>query len=337
MSKRSELAKKLAQQKKEQQDEQSNDIKQMQDGVAQLDSESIVIQINANDISKTFNPREIPCTLDEFKQIEWPDINVPVDEGLDEKIQKSLNKANQQWWLTSIERDGGKSVIAFFKEIHALSSHMKINGQLQSIVVYRDSALNNNFTLIAGERRTLAALYTNKNPSMIEAKVFNNILSPMQIAIARDGENIKKGLSVYETILSKRDIWLAMDEDARSKLSLPELCKLWGYSSQNIPSILRRVYSAKNSDTLIKKIKEQNLGFREISSLLSKKKPSTVEGNRYTVVTKAKALGLSLNKKTDTSVVKHLILLANPELNESQLETNNDIAKAWCKIAEKFN
>lgn len=222
------------------------------------------MNVDVNQIDHLFNPRDIPCSLQEIRAIEWPDLGIPVDD-VRGHIQAAIEASGQSWWAQKkIEAEEVESVLNFFEGVHQLSQ-MLSDDQIHNIVVNRVNPKDTRFVLLAGERRVIAALYSRGRIPVLMAKVYTG-LSPLQCRKITDQENTSKALKPHETIAAKFAIWEELGE-GKETLELKDLARIWHVAS-GTASILRRLFVHPNRDNLMTTIRKERLGWREIEAVV---------------------------------------------------------------------
>jgi hypothetical protein len=322
------------------------------------------VTLDPEDIIKVSNPREVYCSLTEFKAVDWPSLSTNV-EYLSIEMDAALT--NSPWFnsLSTVEKERAKS---FFMGIHELSCSLVDNGQIQAVVLERDDPQSRSVRLIAGERRTLAAIYSRGAVPTLNAEVWNLSLDELKRAKIKDQENAKEGLSPAETIESKWGIYANLAN--ASNMPLSELSRELGYKTISIPSQLRRIYESPSKQSLIALIKKENAGWRRIAELiqLDGKDPRAIDCLLQKPVVAAPAKsdsdnqsktksqssnsndknaakhGLVIKPRTNLSLVKLLLALAlnskdvpneiKSELKKHDLSTVESITKCWAALGE---
>jgi hypothetical protein len=324
------------------------------------------VTLDPEDILKVSNPREVYCSLNEFKAVSWPALDIDT-EILDAEMVNALLSAPWFLALSTAERERAKS---FFMGIHELSCSLVDNGQIQAIVLERDDPQSRNVRLIAGERRTLAALYSRGEIATLNAEIWNLPLDELKRAKIKDQENAKEGLTPAETIESKWGIYSNLP--SANSMPLSQLSRELAYKTISIPSQLRRIYENPNKDKLIWLIKSENSGWRRITELIQlvEKDPSVIdkilqktgessmvkeEGkSRSKVIVKpsdrnikeAAKFGLVLKSRTNLSLVKLLLESAlssagipediKSEIKKYDLSTVETITQCWAALGEEL-
>lgn len=222
------------------------------------------MNVDVNQIDHLFNPRDIPCSLQEIREIEWPDLGIPVDD-VRGHIQAAIEASGQGWWAEKqLEAEAAESVLDFFEGVHQLSQ-MLSDDQIHNIVVNRVNPKDTRFALLAGERRVIAALYSRGRVSVLMAKVYTG-LSPLQCRKITDQENTSSALKPHETMAAKFAIWEELGE-GKETLEVKDLARIWHVAS-GTASILRRLFVHPNRDGLMATIRKERLGWREIEALV---------------------------------------------------------------------
>lgn len=220
-----------------------------------------IVHVTPRDIRKRFNARFIPCSLEEFAIIEWPELSVSVDEA--KELFPSL-LSDRQFWLELNENEK-EDFIEFLAGVHSTAVSMVENLQIHPVTLERESTEAQEFFIVDGERRSLSALYSRGRIPLVKAYVYNRILTPLERARLKDIANTAVPLSVYETILSKCEIYKVF-EGARD-LPLRELGQLLGYK-KDAAALLKGVFEYPDFDDLMRRIKKERLGWRDIKQIL---------------------------------------------------------------------
>jgi hypothetical protein len=219
------------------------------------------INIEVSHIDRLFNPRDIPCSLDEVRAVQWPGLDVEI-EAVPQLQIEALNRSQQAWWIENPERQA--EVIDFFVEIHRLAV-MLLEGQIHNIVVNRLRPMDNRFILLAGERRVIAALYSRGRIPILMAKVYTGLTS-LQCRKITDQENTSEVLKTFEIINSKMAIWEELGE-GREALELKVLVTIW-HVPMATASILKRLFVHPDREVFLSTIRRERLGWREVEALI---------------------------------------------------------------------
>ena len=220
-----------------------------------------IVHVTPLEIKKTFNARFIPCSLEEFGKIEWPDLSNSVDEAK-EKYPTLL--AGHGFWesLNDIEKEDFTS---FLVGVHSTSTSMVNELQIHPITLERETPESTEYFIVDGERRSLSALYARGKIPVVKAYVYNRRLKPLERALLKDSANTGVPLTIYETLLSKYEIYVAY-EGAKS-LTVRDLGQLIGYK-RDLASTIKRVFDSEDRDQLLERVRREKLGWREIRFLL---------------------------------------------------------------------
>lgn len=310
-----------------------------------VSEEKVYTSIGVDTIVKLNNPRKIPCTLDEFRQVEWPDIDT---EFVKDELRECLISAVEIYpWFKALNKGEQAEAISFFEGIHALALSIYKSTQSQPVVVERESPASTVAFLVAGERRVLSCIYSRGKVKSVDAIVFNRRLSRLERAVFTHTENLKVGLSFSETLRATYDVWLALDNPV--SLSLGELNGYWGYGSLSTPSVLKRVFSRDDAEQIVSEVAKQGLSARDVIAFLED--PSCGIGPRVSppkekkpsVVVDAERYGLKLDKPQQLTVAGYVVNKLSSssvlppdllgELNEVDLSSKEGLAKAWSVIA----
>lgn len=351
---------------------ETGNIEQALSVVDQLDrSPSVFLDVDVRRIAKLQNPREVPCSLDEMKAIEWPGLDTPA-EAIEQAHMDCLNKAALPFWKKASPELKGQ-ILSFFEDIHTLAISMIENSQIQNIVTQRKSRDAIDFDLIAGERRLFAALYTRGQIKTLQSKVFNKALSALEVAKLTDQENTGKPLTPYEKLMSKLAVFDAAEGAA--SMTTAALQKLLG-SAMGEVSLIRRVATAEKRAEMLAFFKANKSGWREVravvesgvipkpgeatksqepeqSQLSTVETPSAAESKAAKEsapnplakkLKRAGSFGLQLKNRTNLGVTQ--LLLANlrrskdlkaslrEQIEGVDLEDPEGILEAWCILAD---
>lgn len=323
-----------------------------QDAATKPSVERELLHIPPADLMKVSNARKTPCSLEEFASIQWPDLSTD-EENLEEELLRCL--ANQSWFSAS-EHDA-KSTIAFLKNIHSLAKSIADNGQLQPVIADRDSELDETFRLVAGERRTLSALYARGAIPWVEVLVYNRPLSEGKRARYQDQENDERvDLTNYERLISKLAILDTIDPDFADALSTTKAASLLGYRSKSSASLLLRLWRSERRQEILSEVSSKNLSWRKVEALIQAmtEQASTPanSGERSTVERKAaqarlKKYGVAVGRGTDHALLQSLIGAATGSSPLSlelagricnlDLENKDDLLAALDALAESLS
>jgi predicted DNA-binding protein YlxM (UPF0122 family) len=217
--------------------------------------------VSPNDIRKTFNARFIPCTLENFQSIDWPELDLDVDTAKDSYPALLSDKD----WYKTLDEIQQKDFILFLEEIHTTAQSIVSIHQVQSITLEREHEDATEYFVIDGERRTLACLYSKGKIPVVKAQIYNYILSDLQRALVKDAANTDVPLKTHEKIVSKKAIYDAIENvDA---LSVRALGKVLGYNKDQAGT-LRKVLKHEESDRFMARISKDKLSWRKINFLL---------------------------------------------------------------------
>lgn len=219
-----------------------------------------IVHVTPSEIKKTFNARFIPCPLDEFSKIQWPDLSLSVDEA--RELYPNLLSGREFWeTLSSLEQ---ADFIDFLGGVHSTASSMVNELQIHPITLERESPESNEFFIVDGERRSLSALYSRGKIPVVKAYVYNRFLEPLEKALLKDSANTGVPLMPHENLVSKYEIYKAYP-DAES-LNVRDLGQLLGFN-KNIGSILKRIFVSPERGALFERARKEKLGWREIDYL----------------------------------------------------------------------
>lgn len=259
-------------------------------------------RISLDSIHKLSNPRETFANLDDIRSTDWPSLDIPLEDlvgSIDAAVRNSQ-------WSKSFSLDEMGDAIDFFCEIHELAKSLMLNRQLQPIIIERTNKDTNTGTLVAGERRTIAAIYTKGLIKELNAEIWNIALTPLQRARIKDAENNdRKALNSYELVCSKMGVYDALP--GAESLEIKDLAVELGYSTLSTPSILARVFRSANREDVLERIRREKVPLRSIPKLLDGATPRAGKEDNEPMAKIAKRYGLSVGKGTDTQLLTMLI------------------------------
>ena len=219
-----------------------------------------IVHVTPSEIKKSFNARFIPCPLDEFAKIEWPDLTLSVDEA--RELYPALLDGREFWeGLSPIEKS---DFIDFLGGVHSTSSSMVNELQIHPITLERESPESSEYFIVDGERRSLSALYSRGKIPVVKAYVYNRLLQPLEKALLKDSANTGVALTPYENLVSKYEIYKVYPN--AEALNVRDLGKLLGFKKSNA-SILKRVFNHAEREALFNRARKDKLGWREIDFL----------------------------------------------------------------------
>ncbi len=349
----------------------SSSLKNSLEDIANASEESAVtLDVNPLSISRDFNPREFPISLDEIQAISWPSLDTDLAQ-LDDLLISSIEKSKFDHLKVSL-RDSGR-LLDFMRSIHNLAFKLRDEKQIQEISVKRKSATSSEFELIAGERRLAAFLYARGILNKVRSRVYPATLNRLQIAKIRDGENHREELVFHEVVASKFGVWLELPEEAKKTISTTKLGLIWGYQSRGVPTLLRSLFERDNAKDIVDQIYSQRLKKDDVEFLLKDNKdrpvepsdaeqPSSVDSENVIEqeparkdiaaeraesqkhIKAAKKYGLTVNKRSNLSVArialqvlsksKKLPIEARQQLSQFSLDDLDDISRAWAYLGE---
>lgn len=219
-----------------------------------------IVHVTPSEIKKSFNARFIPCSLEEFGRISWPELTMGVDEAR-EMYPELL--AGLSFWenLSSSERE---DFIHFLGGVHSTATSMVNELQIHPITLERNSPESSEYFIVDGERRSISSLYAQGKIPVVKAYVYNRRLEPLERALLKDSANTGVPLTPYENLLSKYEIYKVYP--GAETLNVRDLGKLLGFS-KNIGSILKRVFNSDDMEALFERARKEKLGWREIDFL----------------------------------------------------------------------
>ena len=219
-----------------------------------------IVHVTPSEIRKSFNARFIPCSLEEFGKISWPELTMSVDEAR-ETYPELLSGLSFWEALNSSERE---DFITFLSGVHSTATSMVNELQIHPITLERDSSESSEYFIVDGERRSISSLYAQGKIPVVKAYVYNRRLKPLERALLKDSANTGVPLTPYENLLSKYEIYKVYP--GAETLNVRDLGKLLGFS-KNIGSILKRVFNSDNMEALFERARKEKLGWREIDFL----------------------------------------------------------------------
>lgn len=220
------------------------------------------IYVSAGDIRKTFNARIIPCSLDEFAQVDWPDLAVSVDEAV-EQYPAILEKFP---FFTNLSENAKIAFLNLLAGVHTTAQGIIANTQIQPITLERESPDSEVFFLVDGERRTLSVLYSKGKIPKLRATVFNSLLTDLERAKIKDMANSSLPLTLAELMESKRAIYKAMP--TASEMTVRDLTTVFGFSKSRC-AVMKKAFDHPRYDFIVNRITNESLGWRELDTLLN--------------------------------------------------------------------
>lgn len=219
-----------------------------------------IAHVTPSEIKKSFNARFIPCSLEEFASIEWPDLELSVDEAK-EHFPQLLS--GREFWesLNDLEQE---EFINFLCGVHSTSTSMVNEIQIHPITLERASPESSEYFIVDGERRSLSALYARGKVPIVKAFVYNRILEPLEKALLKDSANTGVPLAPHENLVSKYEIYKVYPK--ADTLNVRDLGKLFGFN-RNIGAILKRAFNSPDRAALFQRSRKEKLGWREIDFL----------------------------------------------------------------------
>lgn len=218
--------------------------------------------VTATDIKKTFNARIIPCSLEEFAQVDWPDTADSVDEAI-ENYPAVLKNVPFFTRLSDTEKAAFLNLLA---GVHTTAQGIIAHTQIQPITLERESPDSEVFYLVDGERRTLSVLYSKGKIPKLRATVFNSLLTDLQRAKIKDIANSSMPLTLAELMESKRAIYSALP--SAFEMSSRDLTTVFGFSKSRC-AVMKKAFNHPRYEFILKRITNESLGWREIDTLLS--------------------------------------------------------------------
>lgn len=316
-------------------------------------------KVDVNQLHRVFNAREIPVSPKELRSVDWPDISVAHDD-LPAATRRAAETAE---WFVDLAEEEQNQVLAFLEDLHSLASSMYSMGQAQPIVLERESPDAVVAFIIAGERRSLAGIYSRGKIKQLDAVIWNYRVPPLLRAKLQDAENSEKAdLKLHEIITSKKRIWDCLESP--EELSLTELSRHWGYSSSSTPSILRALFAREDYESLYARIANSKIALRDIPSMIREVEQgnstaSSTKGIDSTfklgrggggrkpkseVFGKAEAYGLRLSSKVDAGVPALLLRTSmkskllpqkfKDEIGKYDIDSQEGVAAAWAAIGQ---
>lgn len=261
--------------------------------------------ISPDSIIRISNARNTFITLDDYRQTPWPPLDTPsadLRSALESIVKKMPYFANLQ---TDNQEE---NFFNFLIDIHALALSISQDHQIQPVVLEKNPDNPTQARLIAGERRTISAIYSRGVISELTAEVWNVPLTPLSRAKIKDKENtLHRSLTPYETVISKLAIYNALESP--EDLKLEELANHFGYKSLSTPSILNRIFSSESRDEIINQIATKDLSFAEIAKLVPEKQTNKgrPKVTPQPTFAHAKSSGFNFKGKSDTNLITLLI------------------------------
>lgn len=229
-----------------------------------------VMYISPTDIQKTFNARFIPCSLQEFASVDWPDTSETVEVALD--IYPVI-LSGHAWFdeLTDVQK---KLFYGFLGKVHHTAQSMVELLQAQPITLEREHEGEQTFYIVDGERRTLSCLYTKGKIPVIKAQVFNRRLTHYERAMLKDVANTGEPLTTFENIRSKEAIYNALAE--APEMNLRDLGRLLRIS-KNQAGWFKMLMTHPDQAAFYQRIESERLGWRQIKYLLDHGVKASIE------------------------------------------------------------
>jgi len=200
------------------------------------------------------------------------------------------------------------------KELNSLSESIKQNGIFQPVIVILDKSKNNNYKIVAGERRWRAAQLAKLHEIPI---IIRNDLSSEKIVEISLLENLERSdLNPIEEANGYKDLIdkykYTQDQVAKifSKsrpyitnflrlLSLPEQIKIYIIDEKITIGHARALINTENPLQIANDIIKKELSVREVENILKSKKKSNISSNliKYIDVEKDISTKIGLNTK----------------------------------------
>lgn len=315
---------------------------------APVGEEKSFAKIPVDSIVKLRNPRSVPCTLEEFRKVEWVCLDLELSKS--ELAGRIAAAVAGHGWFEVLDDAGKDKAIRFFSNIHGLAVSIYASSQSQPVVLERESPASSVSFLVAGERRVLACIYSRGLIKTVDAVVWNRRLTKLEKAVFAHTENLKVGLTVAETLRATYDVWCALDDP--SSLTLSELNGYWGYNSSSSPSILRRIFLREDAEDIISTVEKNKLGFRDLPALLDEAPSGSASTSRKTgrkrkvinpAVQEAERYGLKLSKPNQLKVASFVLdtLISSSglpdaireDLDSIDISSAEGLANAWNALA----
>jgi hypothetical protein len=224
---------------------------------------TVVKSINVDNIKKVFNPREIPCSLQEIRSIKWPSLDTVVDDIPNVLLALFKNKKPKFW--TEADERKQKHILSFFAGIHELAQKIQDDGQIHNITVSQPKLTENDTVLISGERRVISCIYSGK--LTIEARVYNYELPLLDARRIAHNENSGEPLAAYEFIGSLKGIWDALGE-GREKLTNNQLQRIFN-TNGSYASRARTIFIHKDCEAIYDFIDKERMSWHSIMDYIA--------------------------------------------------------------------
>ena len=280
-----------------------------------------VMYISPGDIQKTFNARFIPCSLQEFTDINWPDTSETVEAAQDQ--YPSILSGHV--WFDTLSDNQKTSFYQFLTKVHHTAQSMVELLQAQPITLERENEADQTFYIVDGERRTLSCLYTKGKIPVIKAQVFNRRLTHYERAMLKDVANTGEPLTTFENIRSKAAIYNALPE--APEMNLRDLGKLLRIS-KNQAGWFKMLMTHPEQADFYKRIEVEQLGWRQIKYLLD-------NGIKANIVTPAKTSKDAPVSTPVNSSVSHGVTATSETTESSKTRINSDILRLQNMISEQ--
>ena len=158
-----------------------------------------IVFLRPKDIKKTFNARFIPCSLEEFASVSWPNLDYDIDAATD--LYPSLLEPRS--WYKALNEQQQADFIVFLQRIHSTAQSIHSSRQLHPITAEREHAASDDAYIVDGERRTLSVLYSRGKIPYVKAQIFDYMLDKEARARLKDEANDVPPLNDFEVLDSK--------------------------------------------------------------------------------------------------------------------------------------
>lgn len=214
--------------------------------------------LNFNKNSQFFG--NLNVTLVSLSLIE-PDLENPRPLKIRNYIRTGLHY-NNPTYSTQKEEIIESDLLEELNKLEHLASSIKQNGLLNAIVVYKD---NNQFKIIAGERRYLACLLLNLDS--IPVKILNKPPTRLEIKLIQWAENCdREDLSAWDKLQNVQQILSAYNNDHShyptakpSTISVRELAKIMNIKKSQAGRYLFLLKNESINNNVLLALKENKL------------------------------------------------------------------------------
>jgi hypothetical protein len=252
--------------------------------------------LKPSDIKKNFNARFVPCSLEEFSNIDWPDLSLSSDDA--SEIYPELIKDKD--WFKELSSRAQLEFIDFLIQIHIKAQSIASSSQIQPITAEKLTPDDKEVFIVDGERRTLAVLYSKGKIPYVKAQIYNRPLSAADRARIKDEANLFQPLKASEVIDSK----MSRLEHQSELMELP--LRALGTElkvNRNYAQIIKSIFVHPERKFIMSRISNESLVWNDVKYLLEKGAKAVIPEITQSspVVTKNKAENKSEDKGNDTS------------------------------------